>query len=477
MTFTNENKSPVPPHSIEAEQAVIGAVILNQEAFDVIERKQPLVPADFYEPVHQFLWQRFQEEHAAGHRLDYKLAVLALGTVGDIAVTALNTTVGKYAARLVEAATPVVNAADYARTIVTFSARRKLIDAAETMLINARSDMSPAECASIAIDIIDECTVKPDRGSARVNIYDAAERSLQRMQTGMQNKGRISGVSTGVHDLDMKTGGLQPGDLIILAGRPGMGKSGVAVSIARAAAFDGVPTLYFSLEMGEVSLADRVLAEMCFDHREPITYESIARGTLSPGQANRVIDARRRLSDTPLSIEVQGGLALSQIATRARKHNQVLERKGKALGLLIVDHMHIMSASNRYAGQRVNEVTEISAGLKALAKDLGVPVLALAQLSRQVESRDNKRPGLSDLRESGAIEQDADLIMFLYREAYYLKDKIDDEFKDQARLDRLVEVQNKLEAAIAKNRNGPTCTVDLFFDAGCNALSTAARRS
>jgi replicative DNA helicase len=190
-----------------------------------------------------------------------------------------------------------------------------------------------------------------------------------------------------------------------------------------------------------------------------------------------VIDARRRLADRPLSIEVQGGLALSQIATRARKHNQVLERKGKALGLLIVDHMHIMSASNRYAGQRVNEVTEISAGLKALAKELGVPVLALAQLSRQVEARDNKRPGLSDLRESGAIEQDADLIIFLYREAYYLKDKIDDDAKDLARLDRLVEVQNKLEAAIAKNRNGPTCTVDLFFDAGCNALSTAARWS
>lgn len=386
-------------------------------------------------------------------------------------------TVSKYVAELIRNGTTVINAPDYARTIVTLSARRKLIAAAEMILVNARSDMAPSECASLAIDAIDECTAKPDRGTARINIFDAAQRSLERMQVGMQNKGRISGVSTGVRDLDLKTGGLQAGDLIILAGRPGMGKSGVAVSIARAAAFDGVATLYFSLEMGETSLADRVLAEICFDARDPITYESIARGTLSPGQAARVIDARRQLDDVPLSIEVQGGLALSQIATRARKHNQVLERKGRALGLLIVDHMHIMSASNRYAGQRVNEVTEISAGLKALAKELGVPVVALAQLSRQVESRDNKRPGLSDLRESGAIEQDADLIIFLYREAYYLKDKIDDPTKDEARKDRLAEVLNKLEAAIAKNRNGPTCTVDLFFHAGCNALSTAARWS
>jgi replicative DNA helicase len=192
-------------------------------------------------------------------------------------------------------------------------------------------------------------------------------------------------------------------------------------------------------------------------------------------QAARVIEARRRLADLPLTIETQGGLSMSQIATRARKLNDRLDKKGQRLGLLIVDHMHIVAASSRYAGHKVHEVTEISAGLKALAKELEVPVLALAQLSRQVEARDNKRPGLSDLRESGAIEQDADLIIFLYREAYYLKDRIDDDAKEAARLDRLAEVQHKLEAAIAKNRNGPTATVELFFDAGCNRLDNYSR--
>lgn len=472
-----EQGQPVPPHSIEAEQAVLGAVIMHQAGFEAIERRQPLVPADFFEPLHQYLWETFQREHAAGHRLDHKLAMLALGQYGAIVIEGHNITVAKYAARLAIEATGLINIVDFARVVYEFSARRKLIDTAEAMLLNVRSDMPPAEVATIAINTIDECTTKPNRGNYRVDIYEAAQRSLVRMQTGMQNNGRISGVSTGLRDLDLKTGGLQPADLTILAGRPGMGKSGVAVSIARAAAFANVPTLYFSLEMGEVSLADRVLAEMCFDHREPITYESIARGTLSPGQAVRVIEARRQLIDVPLSIEVQGGLALSQITTRARKHNEVLERKGlPSLGLLIVDHMHIMAASNRYAGQRVQEVTEISAGLKAFAKEMNIPVLALAQLSRQVESRDNKRPGLSDLRESGAIEQDADLIIFLYREAYYLRDKIDDDGRERARLDRLLEVQHRLEAAIAKNRNGPTNTIELFFDAGCNALGTAAPR-
>lgn len=468
---------PVPPHSIEAEQAVLGAVILYSGAFEAIERRQPLVPSDFFEDLHKYLWETFQREHAAGHQLDHKLARLALGEYGKIEIDGHNMTVGQYVARLAVEGTGLINVGEFARIVYEFSARRKLIDAAEAMLANARSLMPPSDCATIAIDMIDECTAKPLHSAPRIDIQDAAQRSLERMQTGMQNQGRISGVATGLRDIDLKTGGLQPADLIIIAGRPGMGKSGVAVSFARAAAFDRVPTLYFSLEMSEVSLADRVLAEMCYDSRDPITYESIARGTLTPDQAMRVIEARRQLVDVPLTIEMQGGLALSQITARARKHNQMLDRKGlPPLGLLIVDHMHIIAASNRYAGQRVQEVTEISAGLKAFAKEMNIPVVALAQLSRQVESRDNKRPGLSDLRESGAIEQDADLIIFLYREAYYLKDKIDDDQRERARLDRLIEVQHRLEAAIAKNRNGPTNTVELFFDAGCNALNSAAQR-
>jgi replicative DNA helicase len=467
---------PIPPHSIEAEQALLGAVIVHSgAAFELVDRRQPLLPGDFFEPLHQALWDAFQREHAAGHRLDLQLAKLSLGQLGGIQIQGEGLTVASYIARLAAAATTVINAPDYARIIRDHSNRRKLIDTAEALLLNARSDMPPADCASAAIETIDECTVRPNRRSTRVDIFEASGRSLERMQQGISRDGRISGVSTGVRDLDARLGGLQPGDLIILAGRPGMGKSGVAVSVARAAAFNDVPTAYFSLEMNEVSLADRVLAEMCFDNRDPITYESIARGTVTMSQGARVFEARHRLANLPLTIETQGGLSMSQIATRSRKINDKLEKQGRRLGLLIVDHMHIVAASSRYSGQRVNEVTEISSGLKALAKELEVPVLALAQLSRQVESRDNKRPGLPDLRESGAIEQDADLIIFLYREAYYLKDKMDDPQKERDRMDRLAQVQHKLEAAIAKNRNGPTHTVELFFDAGCNVLDNYSR--
>jgi replicative DNA helicase len=171
----------------------------------------------------------------------------------------------------------------------------------------------------------------------------------------------------------------------------------------------------------------------------------------------------------PIRIDPQGGLTVGQIAARARRHKQNLERQGRALDLLVVDHLHIMKASNRYSGNRVSEITEISGALKALAKELNVPLIAVAQLSRQVETRDNKRPLMSDLRDSGSLEQDADVIIFLYREAYYLQAPINDPVRDQVRIARLAEVRNKLEAHVAKQRNGPTGTINLFFDPATNA--------
>jgi replicative DNA helicase len=226
----------VQPHSIEAEQALLGAVIVHSDiVFELVDRRQPLLPSDFFEPMHQALWDAFQREHAGGHKLDQRLAMLALGQVGDIRIDGQEgLTVAMYAARLAAAATTIINAPDYARIIREHSTRRKPIDTAEALILNARSDMPPADCAGLAIETIDECTARPNRKSTRVNIYEASNRSLERMQEGISRDGRISGVSTGVRDLDARVGGLQPADLIILAGRPGMGKSGVAVSIARA---------------------------------------------------------------------------------------------------------------------------------------------------------------------------------------------------------------------------------------------------
>jgi len=227
--------------------------------------------------------------------------------------------------------------------------------------------------------------------------------------------------------------------------------------------------LLFSLEMPADRVADRMLSDALYNVRSPITYFNIVRGNVSNEQAEAIIDAQRAMRGLSIKIDPQSALTASQIAARARRHKQLLEHKGRTLDLVIVDHLHIMRASSRYAGNRVAEITEISAGLKALAKELNVPVMALAQLSRQVENRDDKRPTMADLRDSGSIEQDADAILFLYREAYYLEAPLDDPVKDQARIARLAEVKNLLELKVAKQRNGPTGTVKLFFDPASNA--------
>ncbi len=376
----------------------------------------------------------------------------------------------QYVARLAAEATTVVNAPDFARVIAEHSDRRKIIKAAETMTAAANIETSPATLAVDCIGALDEIASRYiDRHTAPVSFARAAERSIGRMQEAMTNGGKITGITTGLRDLDAKLNGLQRGDYIILAGRPGMGKSGLAISSMRQVAEQRANVLLFSLEMPADRVADRMLSDALYNVRSPITYFNIVRGNVSNEQAEAIIDAQRAMRGLSIKIDPQSALTASQIAARARRHKQLLEHKGRTLDLVIVDHLHIMRASSRYAGNRVAEITEISAGLKALAKELNVPVMALAQLSRQVEHRDDKRPTMADLRDSGSIEQDADAILFLYREAYYLEAPLDDPVKDQARIARLAEVKNLLELKVAKQRNGPTGTVKLFFDPASNA--------
>jgi replicative DNA helicase len=250
-----------------------------------------------------------------------------------------------------------------------------------------------------------------------------------------------------------------------------MGKTALAVCIAGTTSKAGEPTFFSSLEMGDISLSTRSLADRAFERNRPIPYYDIANGTLNDAQAQRVIEAARQQREWPLKIDPAPGLTVSQIAARARRHKQTLERQGLRLGPVIVDHMHIVRPSNRYSGARVNEVGEISAALKALAKELDVPVIALAQLSRALENRDDKRPTMADLRDSGTIEQDADAIIFVYREAYYLERSTGANAEQEAiRVDRLIDAKDQLEAIVAKQRNGPTGTVHLFCNIACNAV-------
>jgi replicative DNA helicase len=455
--------------SIELEQEVLGAALLKNSAFEVIERA--VSADDFSEPLHSQLFETFANIHASHGIITPSLVIASMG--GDAStVVAEGTTLGQYIGRLAAAASIPRNAPAYAKQIREFSSRRKILAMAETMSLGVQGNQPAADIAGGAIELLDEIATAASAGSTpQVSLREAADKSLERMQYGMQNPGKLAGISLGLRSLDSKTGGLKRGELIILAGRPGMGKSALAECIAGSTSSAGEPTFLSSLEMGDISVADRILADQVYDRHDPIAYYDIAAGNVTNRQAERLIEAKRQMNDWPLTIDPTPGLTVSQIAARARRLKQTLERQGRRLGPVIVDHMHIVRPSNRYSGARVNEVGEISAALKGLAKELDVPVIALAQLSRALESREDKRPTMADLRDSGTIEQDADAIIFVYREAYYLERSTGANAEQEgARIDRLIDVKDHLEAIVAKQRNGPTGTVNLFCDIACNAV-------
>ncbi|MEO9166799.1 MAG: replicative DNA helicase, partial [Aestuariivirga sp.] len=313
-------------------------------------------------------------------------------------------------------------------------------------------------------------------GRALADAIDMASAAYQR-------DGHLSGISCGLTDLDEKMGGLQKSDLIILAGRPAMGKTALATNIAYHVAKsynaeyqadgstqvkDGGVVAFFSLEMSSEQLATRIIAE-----QTGVPSEQIRRGKIDDTTFQRLVEVSQELQALPLYIDSTGGLTIAQVAARARR----LKRQ-RGLGLIIVDYLQLLAGSSRKAAEnRVQEVTEITVGLKALAKEMNVPIVALSQLSRQVENREDKRPQLSDLRESGSIEQDADVVLFVYREEYYLERLMPNEGTPefagwQEKMDR---AHGKAEVIIGKQRHGPTGTVDLQFEGKLTKFSNLAR--
>jgi replicative DNA helicase len=467
------------PHNIEAEQALLGAILVNNEAFYRVS--DFLEPRHFFEPVHQNLYEITGSLIRVG-----KIAnPVTLKTFLPADVDIAGLTVSQYLARLAAEATTVINAEDYGRTIYDLAIRRSLIVIGEEMVnvaFDAPVDFAPREQIEDAERRLYELaeTGKYDGGfqrfaSALTTAVDMAARAYQR-------DGRLSGLATGLHDLDRMMGGLQASDLIIVAGRPGMGKTSlatnIAYNIARAWRGDVRPdghteTVnggiigFFSLEMSAEQLATRIISE-----QTEIASYRIRRGEIDPTDFDRLAAAAREMETIPLYIDETGGLSIAQLAARARR----LKRQ-KGLDLLVIDYIQLLQGSSRRAAEgRVQEVTEITTGLKALAKELNVPILACSQLSRQVESRDDKRPQLSDLRESGSIEQDADVVLFVFREEYYLKNKepragTDEHFKWQTDMEA---VHGKAELIIGKQRHGPTGTVQLQFKADVTRFSDLA---
>ena len=458
------------PQNIEAEQALLGAILVNNEAFYRVS--DFLEPQHFQEPIHQQIYELASNLIRAG-----KIATpVTLKTFlpADVDIGGMNAS--QYLARLAAEATTVINASDYGRTVGDLAVRRDLIRIGEDMVnvaFDAPVDFAPREQIEDAERRLYDLAEKGRYGAGFQRFSQALTVAVDMAAHAFQRDGKLSGIATGLKDLDAKMGGLQSSDLIIVAGRPGMGKTALATNIAYnvAAAYrgevqpDGTTKLlnggivgFFSLEMSAEQLATRIISE-----RTGISSSTIRRGGITEDDFEKIKDMSIELQHLPFYVDETGGLNISQLAARARR----LKRQ-KGLDMLVIDYIQLLQGSGKRASDsRVQEVTEITTSLKALAKELNVPIIALSQLSRQVESRDDKRPQLSDLRESGSIEQDADVVMFVFREEYYLANKeprpgTEEHLKWQTEMDI---VMGKAELIIGKQRHGPTGTVQVHFDA------------
>jgi replicative DNA helicase len=469
-----------PPQNLEAEQALLGAILANNEAAD---RVSNFLTADhFTEAVHS----RIYDAATTLIRMGKLASAVTLKSHFENDATLKEIGGPAYLGRLAASATTIINAEEYGRTIYELAQRRKLIGIGTDVVneafqpdieINSKDMIEKAEQALYGLAETDKYGkgFQPF-GRALTDAIDMASAAYQR-------DGGLSGISAGLTDLDEKMGGLQSSDLIILAGRPAMGKTALATNIAYYVAkhynaeyqpdgsnkvLDGGVVAFFSLEMSSEQLATRIIAE-----QSGISSEMIRRGKINEDEFQRLVDVSRELQSLPLYIDATGGLTIAQLASRARR----LKRQ-RGLGLIVVDYLQLLAGSSNKAREgRVQEVTEITVGLKALAKELAVPVIALSQLSRQVENREDKRPQLSDLRESGSIEQDADVVLFVYREEYYLERLMPaegtPEFQGwQEKMDR---AHGKAEVIIGKQRHGPTGTVELQFEAKLTKFQNLVR--
>jgi replicative DNA helicase len=472
------------PHNLEAEQALLGAILVNNEAHDRVSSF--LEAHHFYDPLHQQIFETLSKLIASGKQATPITLRTFFETAEPIDAT---TTVPVYLGKLAVNATTIINARDYGRTIHDLYTRRQLIVIGEDVVNNAFDstiDLPPKAQIEDAETRLFSLAETDKYGQGFLAFNNALTTAIEMAGNAYKRDGHLSGIATRFTGLDAKMGGLQSSDLIVLAGRPSMGKTALATNIAfnvaRARAqsmkgaadmtpedpsHDGAVVGFFSLEMSAEQLATRILSEQA-----GIPSEKIRRGMIDEPEFKRLVEVSQEMAAIPLFIDQTGGLSIAQLSARARK----LKRQ-QGLGLLIVDYLQLMTGTSNKSDNRVQEVSQITTGLKALAKELNIPIIALSQLSRAVENREDKRPQLADLRESGSIEQDADIVMFVFREEYYLErlkpQEGTIEFQDW--MAKMQLVSGRAEVIIGKQRHGPIGTVQLQFDGNVTRFSDLAR--
>jgi len=467
------------PHNLEAEQQLLGAILTNNDVYDRVAAI--LRPGHFYDPVHARIFEiavaRIQKNALASP------VTLKAFMEGDEGLEQLGGP--SYLARLAGAAISAYAARDYAQMLHDLSVRRDLIALGREITERAARVEVESEPADQIVNAEQRLYQLAEQGVAQrgfQSFLKAVTDAVNVANAAYQRDGGLAGTATGLDDLDAKLGGLHPSDLLILAGRPSMGKTSlatnIAFNIARAhrtgprpdgteGTVNGGVVGFFSLEMSAEQLAARILSEAA-----EVPSEQIRRGDMTEAEFRRFVEAAKQLENCPLYIDDTPALPISQIAARARRL-----KRTHGLDVLMVDYLQLVRAASA-KDSRVNEVSEITQGLKAIAKELDIPVVALSQLSRQVENREDKRPQLSDLRESGSIEQDADVVMFVFREEYYReREKPGDHDLDaMAKWQEIMEqVHGKAEVIIGKQRHGPIGSVELAFEGRFTRFSNLAR--
>tara|TARA_B100000029_G_scaffold417906_1_gene422749 strand:- start:529 stop:1947 length:1419 start_codon:yes stop_codon:yes gene_type:complete len=446
------------PNNIEAEQSVIGSILVSNEIFD--EVNTIITSVNFFDPMHQKVFSAIEN-------LIYKGMLanpITLKNYFENEKDDLN--VPEYLVKITKFSTSSRQAIEYSKIIYDMFVRRELIKISENTIDTAKLNdlnVSGQNIIENSERLLFDLAEKGSSSSALLKFDEAMKLTIEMASNAYKNEEGIVGVPTGLRDLDDRLGGLHKSDLVIIAGRPSMGKTALATNIAFNAAQkmqeSGKKTsvAFFSLEMSSEQLSTRILAE-----QSKIKSNDIRRGRISEEQFDKFIEISKNISELPLFIDETPAISIAALSNRARRIKRL-----HGLDLIVVDYIQLMRASVNNKDGRVQEISEITQGLKAIAKELSVPVLALSQLSRAVEQRDDKKPQLSDLRESGSIEQDADVVMFVYRESYYLERKEPrpatvEHAEWQAKMN---EVSNLAEIIIGKQRHGPTGNIMLEFEA------------
>ena len=445
------------PNNIEAEQSVIGSILVTNEIFDEINTNVSNI--NFYDPMHQKIFNSIES-------LIYKGMLANPITLKNYFENEKDDLdIPEYLVKITKFSTSSRQAIEYSKIIYDMFVRRELIKISEQTIDNAKIndlDTNGQNIIENSERLLFDLAEKGSFNSSLVKFDDAMKRTIEMASAAYKNEGGIVGVPTGLRDLDDKLGGLHQSDLIIIAGRPSMGKTSLATNIAFNAAQNILDNekrssvAFFSLEMSSEQLSTRILSEQA-----RIGSNDIRRGRISDEQFDQFLETSKNIAELPLFIDETPAISIAAMSNRARRIKRL-----HGLDLIVVDYIQLMRGIFNNKDGRVQEISQITQGLKAIAKELSVPVVALSQLSRQVEQRDDHKPLLSDLRESGSIEQDADVVMFVYREAYYLQRKMPREAtvehaEWQAKMN---EVAHLAEILIGKQRHGPIGNITLEFE-------------